>query len=117
MQHRIDLSKGGLVTPAELGYYFPAEFAPQKAMWLSWPHKEESWPGKIQTIYSPYAQFVKEVASGQEVHINVADVAMQAFATQQLELAGVRMDRIFFHFFPTNDAWCRDHGPAFLINP
>ena len=21
----------------------------------------------------------------------------------------------FFH--PTNDAWCRDHGPAFLINP
>jgi agmatine deiminase len=27
------------------------------------------------------------------------------------------MDRIFFHFFPTNDAWCRDHGPAFLINP
>ena len=105
------------MTPAELGYYFPAEFAPQKAMWLSWPHKEESWPGKIQTIYAPYAQFVKEVALGQEVHINVADAAMQAFATQQLELVGVRMDRIFFHFFPTNDAWCRDHGPAFLINP
>jgi agmatine deiminase len=117
MQQRVDLAKGGLITPAELGYYFPAEFAPQKAMWLSWPHKEESWPGKIQTIYSSYAQFVKEVASGQEVHINVADVAMQSFATQQLELAGVRMDRIFFHFFPTNDAWCRDHGPAFLINP
>ncbi len=117
MQHSIDLSKGGLLTPAELGYYFPAEFAPQKAMWLSWPHKEESWPGKIQTIYAPYAQFVKEVAMGQEVHINVADLAMQAFAAQQLEQAGVRMDRIFFHFFPTNDAWCRDHGPAFLINP
>ena len=117
MQHYLDLSKGGLVTPAELGYYFPAEFAPQKAMWLSWPHKEESWPGKIQTIYAPYAQFVKEVASGQEVHINVADVTMQAFAKQQLELAGVRMDRVQFHFFPTNDAWCRDHGPAFLINP
>ena len=117
MQQRVDLSNGGLITPAELGYYFPAEFAPQKAMWLSWPHKEESWPGKIQTIYSPYAQFVKEVALGQEVHINVADAAMKAFATQQLELAGARMDRIFFHFFPTNDAWCRDHGPAFLINP
>jgi agmatine deiminase len=117
MQHHLDLSKGGLVTPAELGYYFPAEFTPQKAMWLSWPHKEESWPGKIQTIYAPYAQFVKEVASGQEVHINVADVTMQAFAKQQLELAGVRMDRVQFHFFPTNDAWCRDHGPAFLINP
>jgi hypothetical protein len=26
--------------------YFPAEFAPHTATWLSWPHKEESWPGK-----------------------------------------------------------------------
>jgi len=117
MQQSKDLSKGGLITPAALGYYFPAEFAPQKAMWLSWPHKEESWPGKIQTIYSPYAQFVKEVASGQEVHINVADVAMQDFAALHLVQAGVPMDKIHFHFFPTNDAWCRDHGPAFLINP
>ncbi|MEY2705151.1 MAG: hypothetical protein RL407_1213 [Bacteroidota bacterium] len=117
MQQSIDLSKGGLVTPAALGYYFPAEFAPQQAMWLSWPHKEESWPGKIQTIYSPYAQFVKEVALGQEVHINVADAAMQDFATLHLVQAGVAMDKIHFHFFPTNDAWCRDHGPAFLINP
>jgi agmatine deiminase len=116
MQQSIDLSKGGLVTPAALGYYFPAEFAPQQAMWLSWPHKEESWPGKIQTIYSPYAQFVKEVALGQEVHINVADAAMQDFATLHLVQAGVAMDKIHFHFFPTNDAWCRDHGPAFLIN-
>jgi agmatine deiminase len=22
-----------------------------------------------------------------------------------------------FFFHPTNDAWCRDHGPAFLVNP
>lgn len=117
MQQSIDLSKGGLVTPAALGYYFPAEFAPQRAMWLSWPHKEESWPGKIQTIYSPYAQFVKEVALGQEVHINVADAAMQDFAALHLVQAGVPMDKIHFHYFPTNDAWCRDHGPAFLINP
>jgi agmatine deiminase len=21
-----------------------------------------------------------------------------------------------FYFHPTNDAWCRDHGPAFLLN-
>ena len=117
MQDLFQLATSGAATPASLGYYFPAEFAPQKAMWLSWPHKEESWPGKIETIYTPYAQFVKEVALGQEVHINVADAAMQAFATQQLELAGARMERIHFHLFPTNDAWCRDHGPAFLINP
>jgi len=24
---------------------------------------------------------------------------------------------VFFHFHPTNDAWCRDHGPIFIQRP
>lgn len=102
--------------PAEHGFYFPAEFANQDAMWLSWPHKEESWPGKIEAIYPIYAQFIKLVAEGEEVHINVADQAMAENATAYLEQTGADLSNIFFHLNPTNDAWCRDHGPAFLIN-
>ena len=117
MQEIFELAKSGAVTPAELGYYFPAEFAPHTSTWLSWPHKEESWPGKISTIFSCYAEFVKCVALGERVNINVAGETMKIFATNQLEVAGVDMNQISFHYFPTNDAWCRDHGPAFLINP
>jgi len=117
MKDIFELAKTGAATPAELGYYFPAEFAPQESMWLSWPHKEESWPGKIHTIYAPYSQYIKEVAKGQKVNINVANEAMKAFAIGHLEKAGVDLSKITFHFFPTNDAWCRDHGPAFLIKP
>jgi agmatine deiminase len=117
MSNIFDLAKAGTATPAELGYYFPAEFAPQESMWLSWPHKEKSWPGKIDTIYAPYSLFIKEVAKGQKVNINVADEAMKNFALGHLVKAGVNLDQIRFHYFPTNDAWCRDHGPAFLINP
>jgi agmatine deiminase len=117
MQDIFELARTGLATPAELGYYFPAEFAPQESMWLSWPHKEESWPSKIDTIYAPYSLFIKEVSKGQKVNINVANAAMKNFALGHLEKAGVNLDQIGFHFFPTNDAWCRDHGPAFLINP
>lgn len=117
MADLFEMAKTGSVTPAELGYYFPAEFAPQESMWLSWPHKEASWPGKIETIFAPYSQFIKEVAKGQKVNINVADEAMKAFALEHLEQAGADLSKIGFHFFPTNDAWCRDHGPAFLINP
>ncbi|MCS6935425.1 MAG: agmatine deiminase family protein [Chitinophagales bacterium] len=106
-------------TPRELGYYFPAEFAPQRAVWLSWPHKEESWPGKIHSIYPPYCAFVLLVAQAQKVCINVADEAMKNFAVQQLRLSPHYNDAAFenieFFFHPTNDAWCRDHGPAFLI--
>jgi agmatine deiminase len=117
MQDIFELAKSGAVTPAELGYYFPAEFAPHTSTWLSWPHKEESWPGKINTIFPRYAEFIKYVSLGERVNINVADEPMKIFATNHLEAAGMDMNQISFHYFPTNDAWCRDHGPAFLINP
>lgn len=104
-------------TPKQLGYYFPAEFAAHTATWLSWPHKEASWPGKIDTIYPYYSRFVKEVSLSEKVCINVNDGAMKAFATKCLAEAGVDLNKIQFFIHPTNDAWCRDHGPAFLINP
>src|SRR5687768_15336725 len=104
-------------TPKELGYYFPAEFALHEATWLSWPHKEASWPGKLQTIYPFYSAFVKELALSEKVCINVNDEAMKSFATKCLNEAGVEMKQVSFCIHPTNDAWCRDHGPAFLVNP
>jgi agmatine deiminase len=105
------------MTPKELGYTFPAEFAPHLATWLSWPHKEASWPGKINSIFAPYAAFIKKLAEGELVRINVTGQAMKDFATNLLTIHGVQMDRVEFFFHPTNDAWCRDHGPSFLVNP
>lgn len=104
-------------TPKELGYYFPAEFAPHVATWLSWPHKEASWPGKIDSIFPNYSLFIKELAKSETVRINVKDEAMKNFASTHLQKAGADLSKIEFYFHPTNDAWCRDHGPAFLINP
>ena len=104
-------------TPKELGYYFPAEFAPHTATWLSWPHKEASWPGKIHTVYPNYALFIKELTKGEAVCINVLDESMKNFAIRVLNEAAVDLGRVSFFFHPTNDAWCRDHGPAFLLNP
>jgi agmatine deiminase len=105
------------LTPKQLGYYFPAEFEPHVATWLSWPHKEASWPGKIQTIYLYYVQFIKELTQGETVKINVNDEAMKNFALKYLLSVDVDLNKVEFFFHPTNDAWCRDHGPAFLINP
>lgn len=102
--------------PAQLGYYFPAEFALHEATWLSWPHKEASWPGKIDSIYPRYAEFISLLSQHEKVRINVADEAMKAFATGHILQANANMQQVELFFHPTNDAWCRDHGPAFLIN-
>ena len=104
-------------TPRSLGYYFPAEFERHVAVWLSWPHKSASWPGKLETIYPPYCSFIRTVAETELVRINVNDENMKAQAIRHLRQAGADLDRIQFFFHPTNDAWCRDHGPAFLVNP
>jgi agmatine deiminase len=104
-------------TPASLGYYFPAEFAQHESTWLSWPHKEASWPGKIETIFPVYAQFIKLLAEGEKVNINIVDEAMRQKALGHLKQVGADLSNVYFHLHPTNDAWCRDHGPAFLINP
>jgi agmatine deiminase len=103
------------MTPRSLGYSFPAEFEPHEATWLSWPHKEASWPGKIQSIFPSYVLFVKTLARFEKVRINVADETMRMRASRMLEEGGVDMSQVEFFLHPTNDAWCRDHGPAFLL--
>ena len=104
------------MTPKQLGYYFPAEFATHASTWLSWPHKEASWPGKIEKIFSSYTAFIKTLVRFEDVNINVCDDVMKFNATNMLQEAGVDMSRVHFFIHPTNDAWCRDHGPAFLLN-
>src|SRR5215218_10517325 len=84
------------LTPKQLGYYFPAEFAKHTATWLSWPHKEASWPGKIETIYPVYAQFIKLVSEGEKVNINVVNEAMKTKALGFLQKAGADLGNINF---------------------
>jgi agmatine deiminase len=107
---------GLILTPREQGYYFPAEFSAHRATWLSWPHKEASWPGKIDSIYPRYAEFVRYLSRSEEVCINVNDRVWMDQATEHLLAAGADLTRVHFYIHPTNDAWCRDHGPAFLLN-
>lgn len=112
----MELSPSSL-TPKKLGYHFPAEWERHAATWLSWPHNKETWPGqRLNGIMPSYMQFIKEISAGEMVRINVADQAMKEQVLRQLDKYEIDHDKIQFFYHPTNDAWCRDHGPAFLIN-
>jgi agmatine deiminase len=104
--------------PAREGFFFPAEWHPHVATWLSWPHTEASWTNERQELMFPaYIDFIKAISDSEQVCINAHnDIVIQA-AKLRLLAAGVNMDRITLLPNPTNDSWCRDHGPAFLINP
>jgi agmatine deiminase len=100
--------------PAALGYRMPAEWERHRGTWLSWPHKEASWPGKFGAVPGIFARMVHELAMGEEVHVNVAGPAMEHDVRGLLADEGSGTGNVFFHHNPTNDAWCRDHGPIFL---
>ena len=94
----------------------PAEWARHEATWLTYPKNPDSWPGKIETIYPSYHLFVKTLAESEVVHVNVDDEVMLEHVKLELQEIDSNMQNIKMHIIPSNDAWCRDHGPAFLLN-
>ncbi|MGH7657437.1 MAG: agmatine deiminase family protein, partial [Gemmatimonadales bacterium] len=102
------------ITPARLGYRMPAEWEPHRGTWLSWPHKQASWPDRFEPVPGIFADLVRHLAMDEEVHINVSDAGMEAGVRELLDTRSGQDGRVFFHHNPTNDAWCRDHGPIFI---
>jgi agmatine deiminase len=98
------------------GYRFPGEFETHEATWLSWPHNPATWPGKLKQIEPVYAQFAALISRDEAVHINVSNSDMEAYAKKLILMQGGVEEHLFFHYFPTNDAWCRDHGPCILVS-
>ena len=102
-------------TPASLGFRMPAEWEPQEAVWLSWPHKRASWPGMFRPIPGVFAGIAAAISRRQKVRINIAR-PLQARALGLIRRAGAQMGNVELFDHPTNDAWCRDHGPIFVRN-
>ncbi|MBV5327733.1 MAG: agmatine deiminase family protein [Chlorobium sp.] len=99
-------------------YRMPPEWACHKATWLSWPHKRESWPGKFEPVPAVFVEIASWLSSSEEVHINVLDEAMEVEVRElfrKAEYDHLRRDRLVLHRIPTNDAWCRDHGPNYVF--
>jgi agmatine deiminase len=61
-----------------------------------------------------FAELVQHLSVNEEVHINVDGPDAEAGVRELLRHRGVAPGRVFFHHHPTNDAWCRDHGPVYV---
>lgn len=89
---------------------WPAEWEPQSAVWLSWPHRRDLWQGGLDELLDRYAELAAAIADEAEVCINAA-AELHPDIDRRLRARGVSRHRLFDH--PTNDVWCRDHGPIF----
>jgi agmatine deiminase len=107
-----------LLSPKSQGFVFPPEWHPHVATWLTFPHNEASWQGnKRHLMYPQYFGLIKAISQGEKVGLNVNNDTLKNFILGELPKYEIDQNQIEILVNPTNDAWCRDHGPAFLINP
>ena len=100
-------------TPAALGYRMPAEWERHAATWLSWPRREGiSFPDSFDRVMPALRAMVEALIESEQVCINICNGAHEADAREVLR--GLPMEQISFQLVPTNEPWCRDHGPIFL---
>jgi agmatine deiminase len=92
----------------------PAEWESHAATWLSWPHKEASWPGKLERIPPVWVEMTRALVAGEDVNILVNDAAPAAQVREALVAADVPLARVHVVDVPTDDAWIRDFGPIFV---
>jgi agmatine deiminase len=100
-------------TPADLGYRMPAEWERHSATWLSWPRREGiSFPGSFDRVMPTLREMVAALIGSEAVCINVCNGAHEAEARAVLD--GLPNECITYYEIPTDEPWCRDHGPIFL---
>ncbi len=97
-------------------FVMPPEWVRHDSTWLSYPHTASTSPGGIGKIFAPYNDFIRIISQGETVHIGLQDRKAALALEKSLGAVGAVMDNIVPHVFPTNDAWCRDHGPCFVFD-
>src|SRR5262249_21133063 len=60
-------------------------------------------------------RIIREIQSREQVHINVPNENWEYIVRSQLKGHGCPTRNVFFHYIKTNESWCRDHGPAFVL--
>ncbi len=103
------------LSPRKLGFRMPAEWEKQSATWLSWPSNTKLWPGHYDLVPPKFAEFAAAISKFQPVKIN-ASGKLKMEAEKCLKEARADLSVIELVDIPTDDVWCRDHGPIFIKN-
>ncbi|MGY0652677.1 agmatine deiminase family protein [Luteimonas sp. A537] len=93
---------------------FPAEWEPQSAILLAWPHADTDWAERLGQVEETYIAHVAAITRFQRVLICVADDDVEAYARARLASNRIDMARVGFIALPYNDTWLRDTGPITL---
>jgi agmatine deiminase len=95
---------------------FPAEWEKQQGILLCFPHNGNDWPGKYGAIQWAFVEFIKKVATYEEVILMVATEKLKEKVIEMLITADVQIKNVSFIIHKTNRSWMRDSGPIIVFN-
>ena len=90
----------------------PGEWEPHEATWISWPHHEPDWPGKLAPIPWVYAEIVRALHRHERVEILCHDETVRESARKHLDAHAVDPAGYRLHLVRTDRVWLRDSAPT-----
>ncbi|MEW5756372.1 MAG: agmatine deiminase family protein [Pseudomonadota bacterium] len=92
-------------------YLLPAEWAPQCAVMLTWPHGHGDWQPYLARVEPVFVEIARHICRFEKLLITCFDDEHQRHIQQRLNQADVDPSRVRFHIVESDDTWVRDHGP------
>jgi agmatine/peptidylarginine deiminase len=93
---------------------FPAEWEPQSAVLVAWPHAGTDWAARLPSVEGTYVALVAAITRFESCLVLVPDARVLSHARQLLAAGGVDAGRVRFEILDYDDTWLRDSGPITL---
>lgn len=90
---------------------WPAEWHPQSAIQLTWPHEQTDWAPILDEVIPCFVAIAREVVKHENLLIVCPDEA-----EVRSQLGDIDYSRIIFCEMETNDTWARDHGGISVLD-
>lgn len=98
----------------DLSLRLPAEWEPQSAVLIAWPHADTDWADRLADVETTYVALAAAVTRFQPLIIVVANQALHLRVQALLTGEGVDLSKVRFVELPYDDTWLRDSGPITL---
>lgn len=94
----------------------PAEWEPQAAILVAWPHAGTDWAARLESVEATYSALIEGITRFQTAIVLVADEKVRRRAEAVLAQHPIDSARLHFVTLAYDDTWLRDSGPITLVD-
>ena len=95
-----------MITKTDNNIRMPAEWEPQVAVLLAWPHENTPWAPHLEEVQCNYLEILKTILKFEPVILITPDKIQS-----QLVRMNITSKKLSLYEIPGNDTWARDFGP------